>query len=881
MRFHEIKHLIIKEARLDELKMSPSALEAFAKSDAAKGIQAGFEAELIFRGAAEEGGGESEPDLDQDTTIDSIDEMRSFFEDGDNSSRQIDRLVQAIEEDGWLDYFFEKQAEYVQENMDERIDGMFDDWFDDEVEDLVRNALEEAKEYSDKEIDLIIKAGLRQYDEKDWDSRETYDQMDHIFQDYKVDVAESARERYNEEHEDDVREELEDEFNQGEDVDFGDFLRERFGNRYASTIWEEYSHIISWPFYTENYEEGGFNEYAAENIASDLRNILGMEVTYSMGYHSARRKPNLWIIEPDSSLEPDDYSDMGAEIVSPPMPLDVCLEKMQTLFDWANDKRNGNAYANESTGFHMGVSLPITRGQVDFVKLALFLGDEHVLDSFGRSGNTYTEAAMKKIRKRVKGDTTRIDEAMKLMQHGLIELAERAVMGSKGDGFGKYTSINPKGAYIEFRSAGGEDYVQDFQKAKNTLLRYAQAMTVAANPAAERQEYYKKLYKLISPSGGNAAIDLFARYSSGNINAEELKKIWAEAALEKDAPGASKTGTWKVYDKATGQAVPGYQYSGYTEAEALALTKQSMSPASSWIDFEKMFDEKYELRDIAASTGKWAIIDRSTGKPLEVVDAEHRGTVADMALDKYASQGIEYYIEPVPVAAPKSKLSRRADLAQRIKSNKEKAAMAGKELYVIVDKTTGQQGEPYPADSLAGAQAYANKVARASGHAGNFSDKFTLMKKTENGLEPVAAPAPTSTQQQTLEPGQHWELYHLDANQPVYRCEHTNRVAAAEEARQWLLMNNRDIERYAIRAGSDAQQPNTQQHVPAQPQQVTTDAGIPMWELYDRISGSVMVRFPDHSQPVAWRTAQQWVIDSHATSEQASNYSLRPMMQGQ
>ena len=41
--------LMESEEDLDEVKMSPSALEKFATSDAAKGIRAGFEAELIFR----------------------------------------------------------------------------------------------------------------------------------------------------------------------------------------------------------------------------------------------------------------------------------------------------------------------------------------------------------------------------------------------------------------------------------------------------------------------------------------------------------------------------------------------------------------------------------------------------------------------------------------------------------------------------------------------------------------------------------------------------------------------------------------------------------------------------------------------------------------
>ena len=126
--------------------------------------------------------------------------------------------------------------------------------------------------------------------------------------------------------------------------------------------------------------------------------------------------------------------------------------------------------------------------------------------------------------------------ALTLMKNNLLELASRSIQ--KG-GFGKYTSINPNQKYIEFRSAGGHDemgqsYFENIDKIQNTMMRYAQAMAVAGNPAAERKEYYKKLYKLIAPSTGDVGLDLFARFTSGTITKEELKKQWAESILQKD-----------------------------------------------------------------------------------------------------------------------------------------------------------------------------------------------------------------------------------------------------------------------------------------------------------------------------------------------------------
>ena len=932
MRFREIKHLIMQEARLDELRMSPSALEAFAKSPAAQGIQAGFEAELIFRGAAEEGTGEGGPDMDQDTTIDSIDELRSFFEEN-NSYRQVNQLIEEIENDGWLDYYYERQAAWVQENTEERMDSMFDDWLDDNVEDLVREALEEAKEYNDKEIDNIIKAGLSSYREGEWNSRETYDQMASIYQDYKIDVAEKAREQFNEDHEDEVRDELESEFD-GDDVDFGDFLRERFGNRYASTIWEEYQGTVDWPHYHyEDDNEGGFNEYAAENIASDLKHLLGMDVTYSTGYHSARRKPNLWIVEPDSSLEPDDSRDMGAEIVSPPMPLSQCLEKMESLFTWAQG--DGNAYANSSTGFHMGVSLPITGGQVDFVKLALFLGDEYVLEAFDRSSNTYAEAAMKKIRGRIRNQTTKIDEAMKLMHNGLIELAERAIMGSTGDGFGKYTSINPKGAYIEFRSAGGEDYIEDFKKAKTTLLRYAQAMSVAANPAAERQEYYKKLYKLISPPSGNAALDLFARFSSGNMTAEELKTQWAKAALEKDAPELTKTSNWKVYDTEKQQYLPNYQYNGYTESEALALFKQAHAPGSSMEDFKKYMQHmKWELRNVSASTGKWAIVNKDTGETLEVVGSETRGPVADMAADVYGKQGINYYIEPVPSDTPKPKLSRRAELAKRIHAGKEKA-QGGPQYKVFgsngllvrdwifreldddaaIERTktmldsAGMTGKFKLVKMTPAGQQEVTVIDQSEEEAGSNATQWRVTNRTTGDSSVITAPSRLRANAMVMDLANRMNLDSVDFDIEPY--DQPSTPTAQSPQRQWqayrvstgtrigdpfpgnsygmalvdfrnrvLSRTSQDPADFDIReVHAQSAQPQAQQTQPQTPQQVVTDAGIPMWELYVRETGQAVNRFPDHHQTAAWSTARQWLRDAHAPESTWTAYSVRPLMQ--
>jgi hypothetical protein len=66
-----------------------------------------------------------------------------------------------------------------------------------------------------------------------------------------------------------------------------------------------------------------------------------------------------------------------------------------------------------------------------------------------------------KLQNIIENDPSKAQKAMDLMKNNLIELAGTTL--KQGD-FGKYTSINPKTNYVEFRIAGGDDYEEDIQK---------------------------------------------------------------------------------------------------------------------------------------------------------------------------------------------------------------------------------------------------------------------------------------------------------------------------------------------------------------------------------------------------------------------------------
>ena len=679
MRFKQFKPRTLTEAeleQLDELRMNPTTLQQFANSPEAQGIMAGFEAELVFTGL----GGEPEydedpePDYDVDERCHSIDDVINFFSNDEYGYATYGRDLTNLQ--NGLD---EKYMEWVDEKMYEA--------FRDEAEDLIKKIIEEddfdwddeirkqldMMELSKSEIEEAIKQGKEAPKFNSSSEQEKYalsnpgyqrymearEQAEGLLDDLVQDSLTSQDKNY-----DSALDEFRDDFYVDDDSSFfGDV-----GLRWMSDVASEFS--LMWPVmsYTGSSNEGGFSEENAQNLAKDLSEKLGVKTKVSGGYHSAKRDAVTWIFEPDSSLDADDSDNMPVEIVSPPMPLEECLAKMGQFFEWAES--NG-AYANSSTGFHMGVSLPHTGGQVDYVKLALFLGDEHILKEFGRSSNHFCAAAIKKIRDRVKGNKEAVAGALDLMRHNLLELAQKA-LEINNHGFGKYTSINPQGGndstrpdkergakYIEFRSAGGSNYFEDIDKLKNTLLRYAQAMSVAANPAAERKEYYKKLYKLISPPEGDAALDLFSRFATGAISSEELKKSWADKQLEKEPKG-----DWVLWDH-NGKKVPGQEYNGYTKTEVWERAKQKLSPGGSMEGFQKA----YTLRPMRSATGDWEVYDVNTGETLETLHGyETRGAAADAVYDKYAVNGTGFNLRPADPEAPEKPLTKRERLAKNIKA---------------------------------------------------------------------------------------------------------------------------------------------------------------------------------------------------------------------
>jgi hypothetical protein len=644
---------------LDEVKMSPSALQKWAKSDAAQGIRAGFEAELIFRdtNSGDDSDYDMEPDYDMDERCRTIQQVIDFFSNGEYaglSDRQQSRLQDDLDESymNWLDDEMRKAFRDEQEDLIKKVLVDENDW-DEDNEIQKQLAL---LDLTDDEMNAIIQAGEKAPKFTSSKEQILYAEANPLYDRY-MDAQSEAEDLLDELVQDSIRAEdkfydaaLED-FRDGFYLDDDSGFFDDTGNRWMSDIATNFD--LDWPYMTNSGSNGGSREW--DEIGDSLQSAIDMPVKVSSNYHSTTRKEGLWIVEPDSSLQPDDQEDFGLEIVSPPLPLEQALEKLQEVTDWANSSE-GNAYTNSSTGLHMGVSVPFKGGDVDYLKLILFLGDEYVLQRFGREANTYTKSAMSKFRENLKGGRSDPMGVIKLMQHNLLELAYKEIQ--KGVGEGKYTSAHIQKGYIEFRSAGGDWLAEenaDPEVLQNTMLRYARAMSLAANANEERREYAKKLYKLVAPEG-DSQLALFSQYASGELTAEQLKKQWAEKTIGKETNTNKR---WKLFYK-DGTPVPGAEWNGYTE-------DQVKNAVWSKYGREALDSGDYELRNMSEEQ-QWEVYAVDSGETLEIVKGRNKGEVADKVYDKYVDQGIGFNVRPYTDPAT---MTPRAKLAKRIAQTKK------------------------------------------------------------------------------------------------------------------------------------------------------------------------------------------------------------------
>ena len=496
MRYKQIKPLL--EQTLMEINMSPTSLRQLASKINAR---AGMEFEMIVPNVKIDGSDdfESEPDYDYDEPTGSIRNIRGFFHDGDhNSRRDVDNLVEELEQEFY---------EWRQERMDEEwaSDGreFFEQW--------VRNNVSD-DEWITGEDDEDEDESFSNFVDREWEAQDRHytDAYNEFVQDHEG------------------------------DYDDGDWLNAVDYN-YMSNIAGSFD--INWPYWTEY--QGDDDGMAVENIADDFSGAIGRPVNHSTDYHGASREEGTYVVEPDGSLKGADNDDGGLEFVSPPLPIAELLSDLQKVKRWAK-RRGCYTGADYGTGLHINVSVDGWAGieNLDYVKLAILLGDEYVLQQFQRQSNNYCKSALGLVKDAIKKNPLTAKELLEKMKTHMNTAASKLIHTGITN---KFTSINTKDGYVEFRSPGG-DWLNEFEdKIEPTLLRFVVALDAAVHEDKYKQEYLKKLYKLLAPSGDKSTIEYFAKYVAGDLPKAALKSFVRQAQRER-SPKGSELQSYNVKD---------------------------------------------------------------------------------------------------------------------------------------------------------------------------------------------------------------------------------------------------------------------------------------------------------------------------------------------
>ena len=487
MRYKEIaKHL-------DEVRMSPKFLQRTATG--VSGARTGLEFEMLipesFYMTLE--GATNTSESDDQRTYNDLSTIIDFFDQNySNSRRNLNNLEEAILDD-YRTWIYEK----------------IDDLWSSEGYEFAKSWIDSRRDRLDiphKDEDHVTREEFDDFVNEQFNGGPYFDDIYNDFAEYCQDNA-----------------------------DISEFLSES-GLIWMSDVRSRYPDIVYWPGVS------GSDDYSIETIraiARHFRSSTGIPIAYSDRYHGASKTTGAYRLEPDSSLGGED-NDYGLEFISPDggLPLEVMIDHIDRVANWANQV---GAYTNSSTGLHMNVSVPeINFQKLDYIKLVLLLGDQHILETFNRESNTYCRSSFSALKYQAREFPDKVESILQSLKYRLNQVASDALYA----GLNKHISIYRRSNYIEFRSPGNDwlsMYNSDPNIIRNTLYRFVVVLSIACDENAYRQEYEKKLYKLLETYGNSDTIKFFVRYSSGLIPRSALTSFVRQSQRARASEKQSKS----------------------------------------------------------------------------------------------------------------------------------------------------------------------------------------------------------------------------------------------------------------------------------------------------------------------------------------------------
>jgi hypothetical protein len=315
------------------------------------------------------------------------------------------------------------------------------------------------------------------------------------------------------------------------------------------------------------------------------------------------------------------------------------------------------------------------------------------------------------------------------------------------------------------------------------------ALSAAMNPEMYRQEYLKKLYKILAPEGSDDSIKYFAKYAAGELPQAALKSFVRQAQLDrklkKDPTGGQKY-WWKVSNPGNSNA----------SIEVVATTKQEAIEKAigadgypSWANNKRSlvvkplspYQEKSDREDSAEQTPKYEIYNKQTGNSVEPADGITNDADALVRLNDYIEHGPHALNREQATAMFGIRTTSGVEIVDiDIPMAPGRAATSPTGQWKIVD---GLNRELYRFRAAENTRAKANELAALWARENNFDGNYQV--------EPAEEAQPGSTtdlQQQRTAPGTFtgaWKVVVSSTGEEVYRFSgignnqgDANRVAA-------------------------------------------------------------------------------------------------------
>lgn len=235
-------------------------------------------------------------------------------------------------------------------------------------------------------------------------------------------------------------------------------------------------------------------------VKTSLENEFNVNVNVSPEHNIEKKEIYSWYVEPDASIiENLDDGSCDIEVVTHPAFLKNGLIWMDKMLKWM--KRNEMSTGND-TGLHINLSID-SMEKFDALKFILFMGEKYLLQVWERSDSFFTKSHINALIKKM-GSMDNIHDNLvnaivsgKFVNTEFDSIIQEINTMLKDE---KYMSINLKKlkqGYIEVRIPGG-DYKEKFNLISASIKRLAYCLNIATDSNIFRDEYARKVSKLLS-----------------------------------------------------------------------------------------------------------------------------------------------------------------------------------------------------------------------------------------------------------------------------------------------------------------------------------------------------------------------------------------------